>query len=443
MSTPPKKEGFLTKEGGGFKSWKKRWFVLNNGGLSYYKGKGDTDPLGVIALTSAGRIQPTDRKKKTHAHGFEIPTPARTFYLCAESETDKHAWIEAIEQAKDTLSKKRTKQEEKVGVADFELLNLVGKGSFGKVIQVRKIDTGEIFAMKVLSKRHIVEHNEVAHTKSEKNILMKLQHPFLVGLNYSFQTDDKLYFILDYVNGGELFYHLQREKRFAEDRVRFYGAEIVLALEYLHNAGVVYRDLKPENLLLTDEGHICMTDFGLCKEGLFSPADRTETFCGTPEYLAPEVLVGHGYGKAVDWWSFGSLLYEMLTGLPPFYSQDVQEMYRKIMTDKLTFPDFMHPDARSLLEQLLERDAEKRLTDPNIIKRHPFFKSIDWDMLFQKKIPPPFMPEVKGKTDVSQIDPVFIDEVPTLTMTGESELNPAHQNDFEGFTYQPASYLAS
>jgi len=313
-------------------------------------------------------------------------------------------------------------------------LNLVGKGSFGKVIQVRKIDTGEIYAMKVLSKKHI---------KSEKNILMKLQHPFLVGLNYSFQTEDKLYFILDYVNGGELFYHLQREKRFTEDRVRFYGAEIVLALEYLHNAGVVYRDLKPENLLLTDEGHICMTDFGLCKEGLFSPADRTETFCGTPEYLAPEVLVGHGYGKAVDWWSFGSLLYEMLTGLPPFYSQDVQEMYRKIMTDRLTFPDFMHNDARTLLEQLLERDAEKRLTDPNIIKRHPFFKSIDWDMLFNKKIPPPFLPEVKGKADISQIDPVFIEEVPTLTMTGESELNSSNNNDFEGFTYQPTSYLAS
>lgn len=435
------KEGYLTKEGGSFKSWKKRWFVLRDGALSYYKQKGDFEPLGTISLTTAGRIQVNSTKKK--ANTFEIPTPSRTYYLTADTETERHTWMEILEHTRENITKKGSKSEEKVSVADFELLNLVGKGSFGKVIQVRKINTGEIFAMKVLSKRHIVEHNEVAHTKSEKNILMKLQHPFLVGLNYSFQTDDKLYFILDYVNGGELFYHLQREKRFSEDRVRFYGAEIVLALEYLHAAGVVYRDLKPENLLLTDEGHICMTDFGLCKEGLFSPEDRTETFCGTPEYLAPEVLVGHGYGKAVDWWSFGSLLYEMLTGLPPFYSQDVQEMYRKIMTDKLTFPDFVHPDARSLLEQLLERDAEKRLTEPNLIKRHPFFKAINWELLYQKKIPPPYMPEVKGKLDISQIDPVFIEEVPSLTMTGENELAPVHQQDFEGFTYQPPSYLAS
>lgn len=434
------KEGYLTKEGGSFKSWKKRWFVLKDCNLAYYKQKGETEPLGVISLSHAGRIQSTDRKKK--AHGFEIPTPSRTFYLSADTETEKQSWMDALEHTRDANTKKPKIIEEKVSVADFELLNLVGKGSFGKVIQVRKIDTGEIFAMKVLSKRHIVEHNEVAHTKSEKNILMKLQHPFLVGLNYSFQTDDKLYFILDYVNGGELFYHLQRDKRFSIDRVRFYGAEIVLALEYLHAAGVVYRDLKPENLLLTDEGHICMTDFGLCKEGLFSPEDRTETFCGTPEYLAPEVLVGQGYGKGVDWWSFGSLLYEMLTGLPPFYSQDVQEMYRKIMTDKLTFPDFVNADARSLLEQLLERDAEKRLTEPNLIKRHPFFKGINWELLYQKKIPPPYLPEVKGKMDISQIDPVFIEEAPSLTMTGEHDLAPAHQQDFEGFTYQPPSYLA-
>jgi len=289
--------------------------------------------------------------------------------------------------------------------------------------------------MKVLSKKHIVDHNEVEHTKSEKNILMKLQHPFLVGLNYSFQTEDKLYFILDYVNGGELFYHLQREKRFSEERVRFYGAEIVLALEYLHNAGVVYRDLKPENLLLTNEGHICMTDFGLCKEGLHSPDDRTETFCGTPEYLAPEVLAGQGYGKAVDWWSFGSLLYEMLTGLPPFYSQDVQEMYRKIMSDKLVFPDYVTADARSLLEQLLERDADKRLAEPNLIKRHPFFKTLDWELQFQKKVRPPYIPDVKGATDTSQIDPVFTEEAPTLSMSGESALDDHQQKDFEGFTY--------
>jgi len=427
------KEGYLTKEGGGFKSWKKRWFVLKDGELHYYKSKGETASLGAISLQTAGHIKISDRKKKVN--GFEIATPSRTYFLAAENEPERNSWLEALNTAKEDFTKRGGKQEEKVSVADFELLNLVGKGSFGKVIQVRKKDSGEIFAMKVLSKKHIVDHNEVEHTKSEKNILMKLQHPFLVGLNYSFQTDDKLYFILDYVNGGELFYHLQKEKRFSEERVRFYGAEIVLALEYLHNAGVVYRDLKPENLLLTNEGHICMTDFGLCKEGLHSPDDRTETFCGTPEYLAPEVLAGQGYGKAVDWWSFGSLLYEMLTGLPPFYSQDVQEMYRKIMTDKLVFPDYVSADARSLLEQLLERDADKRLSEPNLIKRHPFFKTLDWELQFQKKLRPPYIPDVKGSTDTSQIDPVFTEEAPTLSMSGESALDDQQQKDFEGFTY--------
>ncbi|EGC32113.1 hypothetical protein DICPUDRAFT_38849 [Dictyostelium purpureum] len=434
MSAPIKHEGYLTKEGGGFKSWKKRWFILRGGDLSYYKTKGETVPLGIIHLNTSGHIKNSDRKKRVN--GFEVQTPSRTYFLCSETEEERTKWIEILIAERELLlNGNKPKKSEKVGVSDFELLNLVGKGSFGKVIQVRKKDTGEIYAMKVLSKKHIVEHNEVEHTLSERNILQKINHPFLVNLNYSFQTEDKLYFILDYVNGGELFYHLQKDKKFTEDRVRYYGAEIVLALEHLHLSGVIYRDLKPENLLLTNEGHICMTDFGLCKEGLLSPSDKTVTFCGTPEYLAPEVLQGNGYGKQVDWWSFGSLLYEMLTGLPPFYNQDVQEMYRKIMMEKLTFPHFISQEARSLLELLLERDPEKRLADPNLIKRHPFFRQIDWELLFQKKIPPPFIPNVKGSADTSQIDPVFTDEAPSLTMAGECALNPQQQKDFEGFTY--------
>ncbi|EGG16926.1 protein serine/threonine kinase [Cavenderia fasciculata] len=428
-----KHEGFLTKEGGGFKSWKKRWFILRGGpeaSFSYYKTKGESTPLGIIHINTVGHIKVSDRKKKNHQ--FEVQTPSRIFYICADNDEDRNKWIEVLITERDTLlGSNKPKKPERVGVHDFDLLNLVGKGSFGKVIQVRKKDTGEIFAMKVLSKKHIVEHNEVEHTLSERNILQKINHPFLVNLNYSFQTEDKLYFILDYINGGELFYHLQKEKKFSEDRVRYYGAEIVLALEHLHLSGVIYRDLKPENLLLTNEGHICMTDFGLCKEGLNAPSDKTITFCGTPEYLAPEVLQGNGYGKQVDWWSFGSLLFEMLTGLPPFYSQDVQEMYRKIMSERLVFPGFISPEARSLLEMLLERDPDKRLSDPNIIKRHPFFRAIDWEMLFQKKIPPPFIPNVKGSADTSQIDPVFTDEAPSLTMAGESALNPNQQKDFE------------
>lgn len=235
-----------------------------------------------------------------------------------------------------------------------------------------------------------------------------------------------------------MFYHLQREKRFSLDRVRFYAAEILLALEHLHNAGVVYRDLKPENLLLTNDGHICITDFGLCKEGLRTKEARTETFCGTPEYLAPEVLLGHGYGKQVDWWSYGSLLFEMLTGLPPFYNPDVQEMYRKIMNEPITFPPVINEVTQQLLMQLLERDPERRLCEPNQIKSHKFFDGTDWEAIFKKSVPPPFVPNVGGVDDTSQIDPVFTEEQPSLHLgTSAGSLPRAAQQNFEGFTYNP------
>lgn len=288
---------------------------------------------------------------------------------------------------------------------------------------MRKKDTHRVFAMKVLSKRLIVERNEVEHTKSEKSILMKLEFPFLVGLHYSFQTPGKLYFVMDYINGGELFFHLQKVKKFPEDHVRFYGAEIVAALEYLHSAGVIYRDLKPENLLLTNEGHLVMTDFGLSKEGLHDPDDRTATFCGTPEYLAPEILGGQGYTKAVDWWSFGTLMFEMLTGLPPFYNEDVQQMYSMIMTADLEIPSTMSPEAADLMRKLLERDPQLRLQNPADIKAHSFFASIDFELLIQKKITPPFVPNVASEDDTRNIDEQFLQE--SVLIDGLVQLFPS------------------
>jgi len=418
--------GWLTKQGGSIKTWKKRWFILKNGVFSYYKNKGDPEPKGSITLATASAIRVVEKKK----HYFEIVTPSRTYAFVSEDDDDRDRWINALNSQKEG-----NKPQEKVRVEDFDLLNLVGKGSFGKVMQVRRKDNGKIYAMKVLDKKHILEHNEVEHTLAEKNILQRINHPFLVNLNYSFQTEDKLYFILDYVNGGELFFHLQKEKKFSEDRVRFYSAEILLALEHLHCNGIIYRDLKPENILITSDGHICLTDFGLCKEGIDREDDKTGTFCGTPEYLAPEVLKGKGYGKAVDWWSFGSLLYEMLTGLPPFYSQDVQEMYRKIMTDKLKFPPSMSETARSLLEGLLQREITERLRDPEIIKQHSFFAPINWDLLYAKKLDPPFIPNVKDDKDISQIDPVFTKEAPTISPSDDSSIDRADQENFENFTY--------
>jgi len=423
------KTGYLTKEGGSIKTWKKRYFILKNGEFSYFKDKKDKEATGVIQLFGATAVQLGERKK--HPHCFEIVTPARVYAFSADSAEERLSWVEALNKERNAHEDK----EKKMNVEDFDLLTLVGKGSFGKVMQVRKKDSGKIYAMKVLDKKHILDHNEVEHTLSEKHILQQIHHPFLVNLNFSFQTEDKLYFILDYVNGGELFYHLQREKKFSEERVIFYGAEILLALEHLHSNGIIYRDLKPENLLLTNEGHIVLTDFGLCKEGILRDEDRTGTFCGTPEYLAPEVLKGKGYGKAVDWWSFGSLLYEMLTGLPPFYSTDVQEMYRRIMGDKLKFPASMSENAKSLLEGLLQRDLDHRMKDPSKIKDHQFFASTNWEDLYHKKIKPPFVPDVKGEDDVSQIDPVFVREVPNISPSDSSAIDRADQENFQNFTY--------
>lgn len=435
------KQGFLIKEGGNIKTWKKRWCVLKANHLYYCKKVNGTE-LGIIQLADVTLVRVSTRKKK---HCFEIWTPERTYYMIAPDDAQRDSWIETITAAKKALDQKTQANgaggpgaapvEEKITVKDFDLLNVVGKGSFGKVMQVRKKDNGRIYAMKVLNKKTIIERNELAHTQAEKNILQKLIHPFLVNLVYAFQTEDKLYFIMDYINGGELFFHLQKEEKFSDDRVRFYCAEIICGLEYLHAKGVLYRDLKPENILLTEDGHICMTDFGISKEGLESDDDKTVTFCGTPEYLAPEILQGKSYGKAVDWWSFGTLMYEMLTGLPPFYSQDVQEMYNKIMNDKLVFPPHVSVEARSLLTGLLDRNPDKRLQDAKLIKAHPYFKGLDWEAIQRKEIDPPFVPNVKGKNDTSQVDAEFLAETPKLSVDKDCNLSQTLQQNFAGFTF--------
>lgn len=285
----------------------------------------------------------------------------------------------------------------KLTIDDFELLKVVGKGSFGKVMQVRKKDTHRIYALKTIRKQHIISRSEVAHTLAERSVLAQINNPFIVPLKFSFQSPEKLYFVLAFVNGGELFHHLQKEQRFDVNRSRFYTAELLCALECLHGFNVIYRDLKPENILLDYQGHIALCDFGLCKLDM-KDEDRTNTFCGTPEYLAPELLLGQGYNKTVDWWTLGVLLYEMLTGLPPFYDENTNEMYRKILSEPLHFPgpEVVPPSAKDLLTKLLNRDPQQRLgaNGSAEIKAHPFFHAIDWRKLLQRKYEPAFKPSV-------------------------------------------------
>ncbi|KAF2164510.1 hypothetical protein M409DRAFT_25387 [Zasmidium cellare ATCC 36951] len=323
-------------------------------------------------------------------------------------------------------------------VEDFELLKVVGKGSFGKVMQVMKKDTSRIYALKTIRKQHIISRSEVAHTLAERSVLAQINNPFIVPLKFSFQSPDKLYLVLAFVNGGELFHHLQKEQRFDINRSRFYAAELLCALECLHGFGVIYRDLKPENILVDYVGHIALCDFGLCKLDM-KDEDKTNTFCGTPEYLAPELLHGQGYTKAVDWWTLGVLLYEMLTGLPPFYDENTNEMYRKILSEPLHFPgpEIVPPAARDLLSKLLDRDATRRLGTNGAaeIKAHPFFHSIDWRKLLDRKYEPSFKPSVIDERDTANFDKEFTSEAPTDSYVDGPMLSQTMQQQFAGWSY--------
>ncbi|GLB33573.1 putative protein kinase C terminal domain [Lyophyllum shimeji] len=295
---------------------------------------------------------------------------------------------------------------------DFEFLKLIGRGTFGKVFQVRKKDTKRIYAMKVLSKKEIVAKKEVAHTIGERKILQRsLDSPFLVGLKFSFQTDSDLYLVTDFKSGGELFWHLQRETRFSEERARFYIAELVLALEHLHKFDIVYRDLKPENILLDATGHVALCDFGLSKADLRAD-ELTTTFCGTTEYLAPEILLSEqGYSKIVDFWSLGVLLFEMCCGWSPFYAEDTQQMYKNICFGKIRFPKgVIGEDGKQFVKGLLNRNPNHRLgasRDAAELKEHPFFKMIDWEALARKQVTPPFKPVVESDESTNNFDPEF------------------------------------
>ena len=308
---------------------------------------------------------------------------------------------------------------QKLSVDDFELIKVLGKGSFGKVYLVRLLSDGEIFAMKVLKKQDVKKRKQVEHTNTERRIMggLGMDHPFIVTLRYAFQTDDKLFMVTEYCRGGELFFHLKKFRTFNEDMVRFFSAEIVCALDHLHSNHVVYRDLKPENVLLDQDGHVKITDFGLSRDNVFTDHGAT-TFCGTPEYLSPEMILHRktksGYGTSVDWWSLGTLMYEMFTGWPPFYNKNLRTMCENILNKPLTFEDKFHLSgaSKSVMAGMLERNLQKRLGSGTLgingVKEHPFFAKIDWKLLLLRQIKPPFKPTVKSDTDVTNFDKVSV-----------------------------------
>jgi len=331
---------------------------------------------------------------------------------------------------------------------DFELLTLIGKGSFGKVFLVKVTASDKIYAMKVLNKKQVKVRRQIEHTKTELRVMGAASHPFIVCLRYAFQTKNRLYMISDFCPGGELFYHLKELHTLEENVACFYAAEISLALHYLHSKDIVYRDLKPENVLLDEEGHIKITDFGLSREGVVDENSAT-TFCGTPEYLSPEMILhyrhkGQGYGKGVDWWSLGTLLYEMMCGLPPFYHRNVKRMCERILLDKLTFeknPQNMSLECKDIVTGFLKRDPTERLGNVGEgfeeIKQHPFFKDIDWERLYNRQVKPPYKPKVSvDPTNTDNFEDMFTREPARLSVERpEERLEPNEYDAFEDFDF--------
>lgn len=379
-----------------------------------------------------------------HLDSFYLPINLK-FDSSANIRLYNHHWITLDNQfgkISITIDYKPSKNKS-LSIDDFDLLKVIGKGSFGKVMQVKKKDTQKIYALKAIRKAYIVSKSEVTHTLAERTVLARVDCPFIVPLKFSFQSPEKLYLVLACINGGELFYHLQKEGRFDLSRARFYTAELLVALETLHNLDVIYRDLKPENILLDYQGHIALCDFGLCKLNM-KDDDKTDTFCGTPEYLAPELLLGQGYSKVVDWWTLGVLLYEMLTGLPPYYDEDVPKMYKKILQAPLTFPDEFDKDAKDLLIGLLSRDPSRRLgrNGAHEIMEHPFFSQLSWKRLMMKGYIPPYKPPVSSAMDTSNFDQEFTKEKPIDSVVDEY-LSESVQKQFGGWTYMGNEQLGS
>uniref|UniRef100_A0A2I2ZK24 Protein kinase C n=1 Tax=Gorilla gorilla gorilla TaxID=9595 RepID=A0A2I2ZK24_GORGO len=320
-----------------------------------------------------------------------------------------------------------------LGLQDFDLIRVIGRGSYAKVLLVRLKKNDQIYAMKVVKKELVHDDEDIDWVQTEKHVFEQASsNPFLVGLHSCFQTTSRLFLVIEYVNGGDLMFHMQRQRKLPEEHARFYAAEICIALNFLHERGIIYRDLKLDNVLLDADGHIKLTDYGMCKEGL-GPGDTTSTFCGTPNYIAPEILRGEEYGFSVDWWALGVLMFEMMAGRSPF----------DIITDNpdMNTEDYLFQGACPAVRvPRVPGDPKERLgcrpqTGFSDIKSHAFFRSIDWDLLEKKQALPPFQPQITDDYGLDNFDTQFTSEPVQLTPDDEDAIKRIDQSEFEGFEY--------
>ncbi|KAL4625097.1 protein kinase C theta type-like [Arapaima gigas] len=327
------------------------------------------------------------------------------------------------------------KELHKFTIDNFILHKMLGKGSFGKVFLAEQKFTNQFFAVKVLKKDVVLMDDDVECTMVEKRVLtLAWEHPYLTHLYCTFQTKENLFFVMEYLNGGDLMFHIQNCHKFSLARSTFYAAEIICGLQFLHSKGIIYRDLKLDNVLLDSDGHIKISDFGMCKENMLGDT-KTSTFCGTPDYIAPEILLGQKYGCSVDWWSFGVLLYEMLMGQSPFHGHSEDELFQSIRTDNPFYPRWLSRDARDILIKLFVREPEQRLGVRGNIRQHRFFAAVDWTALEKRQVQPPFRPTVKSSSDCANFDREFINEKPRLSCADRALINSVDQTVFRNFSF--------
>ncbi|CAI5758114.1 unnamed protein product [Candida verbasci] len=320
-----------------------------------------------------------------------------------QTKSQKQANDDAIK--KSLLPQRSTTSKGKYSLQDFSIMRTLGTGSFGRVHLVRSVHNGRYYAIKVLKKHQVVKMKQVEHTNDERKMLKLIEHPFLIRMWGTFQDSRNLFMVMDYIEGGELFSLLRKSQRFPNPVAKFYAAEATLALEYLHSHDIIYRDLKPENILLDKNGHIKITDFGFAKE----VSTVTWTLCGTPDYIAPEVITTKPYNKSVDWWSLGVLIFEMLAGYTPFYDTTPMKTYEKILNGKIHYPSFFQPDVIDLLQRLITSDLTRRLGNlsngPADIRNHQWFQEVIWEKLLSKDIETPYEPPITaGVGDSSLFD---------------------------------------